>query len=111
MNKKILIVAVGLALAGGFVYFARNYKQPPAQQTLGLIKADGPVIRNICVETIQNLSHQPVNMDGIDDEFVSQLQRVGFQANKVSTPNGSRCDATVNAELVEISGRGRRSAQ
>jgi hypothetical protein len=111
MKKTIVIAAVGLVLAGGLLYFARDSKQPPVQQTQGLIKAGTPVIENICVENIQNLSHQPVNMEGIDDELVAQLQRVGFSANKVATPNGKRCDATINAELVELTGRGRRSAR
>jgi hypothetical protein len=43
--------------------------------------------------------------------LVAQLQKVGFSANKVSTPNGKRCDATINAELVEITGRGRKTAR
>jgi hypothetical protein len=111
MNKKIVIAAVGIVLAGGLLYFARNSKQPPVQQTQGLIKAGTPVIENICVEAIQNLSHQTVNMEGVDDELVAQLQKVGFSANKVSTPNGKRCDATINAELVEITGRGRRTVR
>jgi hypothetical protein len=111
MNQKIVIAAVGIVLAGGLLYFARNSKQPPVQQTQGLIKANGPVIENICVENIQNLSHQPVNMDGMDDELVAQLQKVGFSANKVSTPNGKPCSATINAELVEITGRGRKTAR
>ncbi len=111
MNKKIVVAAVGIVLAGGLLYFARNSKQPPVQQTQGLIKAGTPVIENICVEAIQNLSHQTVNMDGIDDELVAQLQKVGFSANKVSTPNGKRCDATINAELVEITGRARKTAR
>src|SRR5580700_7109975 len=111
MKKTIVIAATGIVLAGGLLYFARDSKQPPVQQTQGLIKAGTPVIENICVENIQNLSHQPVNMEGIDDELVAQLQRVGFSANKVATPNGKRCDATINAELVEITGRGRKTAR
>src|SRR5580704_3658817 len=111
MKKTIVIAATGIVLAGGLLYFARNSKQPPVQQTQGLIKAGTPVIENICVETIQNLSHQTVNMEGVDDELVAQLQKVGFSANKVSTPNGKRCDATINAELVEIAGRGRKTAR
>jgi len=111
MKKTIVIAAVGIVLAGGLLYFTRNSKQPPVQQTQGLIKAGTPVIENICVETIQNLSHQTVNMEGVDDELVAQLQKVGFSANKVPTPNGKRCDATINAELVEITGRGRKTAR
>jgi hypothetical protein len=111
MNKKIVVAAAGIALAGGLLYFARNAKQPPVQQTQGLIRRNAPLVETICVENIQNLSHQAVNMDGIDDELVAQLQKVGFQSRKISDPAGKRCDATVNAELAEISGRGRKTAR
>jgi hypothetical protein len=69
------------------------------------------VIETICVETVQNLSHQQVNMDGIDDESVAQLQKVGFQAHKIANPDGKPCSATINAELVEIAGRTRKTAR
>jgi len=108
--KKILVAAVGIALAGGLLYFARNAKQPPKQQTQGLVRTNAPVVETICVQNIQNLSHQPVDMDGIDDEAVAQLQKVGFKSRKISDP-GKQCDATVNAEVVEISGRGRKTAR
>jgi hypothetical protein len=70
-----------------------------------------PVMENICVETIQNLSHQPVSMEGIDDELVAQLQKIGFHANRISAPNVKQCDATINAELVDITGRSRKTAR
>jgi hypothetical protein len=112
MNKKILVAAVGIALAGGLLYFARNAKQPPKQHTQGLIQTKVPVIETICVEKIQNLSHQPVNMEGVDEELVTQLQTVGFRSSrKISESAGRACDATVNAELVEISGRTRKTAR
>jgi hypothetical protein len=81
-----------------------------ARQTRGIVQT-APVIENICVESIQNLSHQRVNIEGIDDELVAQLQKVGFQANRISAPDTKRCDAVVNAELVDITGRGRKSAR
>ena len=49
-------------------------------------------------------------MEGVDDELVAQLQKVGFQSHKVSDIVG-KCEATVNAELVELSGRGRKTAR
>jgi hypothetical protein len=111
VNRKILLAGAGIALAGGLLYFARNGKQPPVQQTLGLIKTNRPVIDTICIENIQNLSHRPVNMTGIGDELAVQLQKVGFQARSISNPTDQHCDATVNAEIVEISGRGRKTAR
>lgn len=111
MNKKIVVAVVGIALAGGLLYFARNAKQPPKQQTQGLIRTNAPVVDAICVQNIQNLSHQPVNMEGVDEELVAQLQTVGFRGSRKISDSGRACDATVNAELVEISGRTRKTAR
>ena len=112
MNKKILIVAVGVILAGGLLYFARNAKQPPKQQTQGLIKSNtAPPIDAICVANIQNFSHQAVNMEGVDDELVAQLQTVGFKGSRKNADAGKTCDATVNAEVADITGRGRKTAR
>lgn len=111
MNKKIVIVAIGVILAGGLLYFARNAKQPPKQQTQGLIRANGPVIDAICIEKIQNLSHQPANMEGVDDELVAQLQTLGFRGSRKTADSGKACEATVNAEVAEISGRGNKKAR
>jgi hypothetical protein len=111
MNKKILLVVAGIAIAGGLLYFARNAKQPPVQQTQGLIRSNTPVIEAICVANFQNLSQQPVNMEGVDDELVAQLQTVGFKTSHRLADSGSKCDATVNAEIVEISGHSRKTAR
>ena len=112
MNKKIIVAVVGIALAGALLYFARNAKQPPKQQTQGLIRTNVPVVDAICVQNIQNLSHQAVNMEGVDEELVAQLQTVGFRSSrKISDSAGKACDATVNGELVEISGRTRKTAR
>jgi hypothetical protein len=111
MDKKLIFVAVGVVVVGGFLYYTRTAKQAPTQQKETLVTAKGPVIDTVCVENIQNLSHQPVNMDGIDDELVAQLQKVGFNAHKIANPDGKPCGATINAELVEISGRTRKTAR
>jgi hypothetical protein len=97
--STIMMIISGLAWA--------SEPSVPAQ---GSIKA-APVVERICVETIQNLSRQSVSMEGIDDELVAQLQRVGFGANRISAPNPTRCDATINAELVDITGRSRKTAR
>ena len=94
----------------------RNNHHVPSDAKDKLVKRDvpvpTPVVETICVETIQNLSKKPVKMDGVDDELVVQLQKAGFPSSrKVSDDNGKRCDATVNAELVEISGRGQKTAK
>ena len=116
MTRKISLVAIGILLVGGLLYFVRNNHHVPSDTKDKLVKRDvpapTPVVETICVETIQNLSKKPVKMDGVDDELVSQLQKVGFPSSrKVSDDNGKQCDATVNAELVEISGRGQKTAK
>jgi hypothetical protein len=67
------------------------------------------VVKSICVTPIQNLSHKQVAMEGVDDELVTQLQKVGFAARKIS--DGGDCDASTNAEVVDITGRGRKTAR
>jgi hypothetical protein len=111
MKTKIIVAGAGIVLAAALFYFARNTKQPPVQQTQGLIRPDARTVNIVCVETIQNLTHQPVDMDGVDDELVAQLQKVGFQSRKASDVAGKQCEATVNAELAELSGRGRKTAR
>jgi len=110
MKTKIVVAGAGIVLAAALFYFARNTKQPPVQQTQGLIRPDARTVNVVCVEKIQNLSHQVVDMEGVDDELVAQLQKVGFQSHKVSDIVG-KCEATVNAELAELSGRGRKTAR
>ncbi len=111
MKTRIMVAGAGIVLAAALLYFARNAKQPPVRQTQGLIRPDAKTVATVCVEKIQNLSHQPVDMDGVDDELVAQLQKVGLQSHKVSDNTGKQCEATVNAELVELSGRGRKTAR
>jgi len=69
-----------------------------------------PPVKSICVTPIQNLSHKKVAMDGVDDEFVTQLNKAGFVSQKISNGAG-QCDATTNAELIDITGRGRKTAR
>lgn len=111
MNKKIVFAAAAIVLAGGLLYFVRHTKQPPKEQTLGLIGRPRPVVETICTENIQNYSHQPVNMEGIDDALVAQLQKVGFKSSRKIGDPGRACDATMNAELVEISDHSRKTAR
>jgi hypothetical protein len=111
MKTKIIVAGAGIVLAAALLYFARNTKQPPVQQAQGLIRPDARTVSVVCVEKVQNLSHQSVDMDGVDEELVAQLQKVGLQSHKVSDVTGKQCEATVNAELVELSGRGRKTAR
>jgi hypothetical protein len=107
MKNKLGIAAVAILLAVGAYYSIRNAKHNPAPGSL--VKAT-PVVKSICVEPIQNLSHKPVVMDGVDDELVAQLHKVGFESRKISD-GGSPCEATTNAEVVDVSGRGRKTAR
>lgn len=107
--NKILAGAAALALLGGGVYFAlRNTKFPPDGAAAGTIGKSASV-KSICVTPIQNFSHKQLRLDGLDDELVGQLQKVGFAARKLA--DGGSCDASTNAEVVEVSGRGRKTAR
>ncbi len=104
------MAAVVVLLAAGFYFTERNRKHPAADPALASIAKNTPVVKSICVTPIQNLSHKTLAMDGIDDELVAQLQKVGFESRKISAA-GNQCDATTNAEVVDVSGRGRKTAR
>jgi hypothetical protein len=110
MKNALAIAAVVILLAIGVYYSVHNAKHPADDPALSSIVKTTPVVKSICVTPIQNLSHKPVAMDGIDDELVSQLHKVGFEARKLSD-GGAQCDATTNAEVADISGRGRKTAR
>jgi hypothetical protein len=118
MIKKISVIAAVIAVAGVLLYLSRSTSHSPVadRATTRPVPdaplAKTPVVQTICVVTIQNLSHRPMNMDGIDDELVVQLQKTGFTSSrKVTEDNGKQCDAIVNGELVELSGRARKTAR
>ena len=105
MRNKLALAAIVTLLGIGAYYSVRNAKHP----VLNSIVDAKPVVHSICVEPIQNLSHRPVGMDGVDDELVAQFRKVGFEARKVS--DGGKCDAVTNAEVVDVTGRGRKTAR
>jgi len=108
--KNVLAIAAVVILLGAAVYFSsRNPKHPADDPTTGSFVKAAPVVKSICVTPIQNLSHKTVAMDGVDEELVSQLHKVGFESRRIS--EGGQCDATTNAELVDITGRGRKTAR
>jgi hypothetical protein len=107
MKNKLGIAAVAILLAIGAYYSIRNGKHDPAPGSI--VKAT-PVVKSICVEPVQNLSHKPVAMEGVDDELVAQLHKVGFESRKKSA-SGGQCDAVTNAEVVDVTGRGRKTAR
>lgn len=110
MKEKLAIAAVAILLAIGFYYSVHNAKHPADDPALSSLVKAAPVVKSICVTPIQNLSHKPVTMDGIDDELVAQLHKVGFESRKISD-GGGQCDATTNAEVVDITGRARKTAR
>ena len=109
MKNTLAIAAVAVLLAVGIYYTVHNAKHPADDPALSSLVKSTAVVKSICVTPIQNVSHKTVAMDGIDDELVSQLQRVGFAARKIS--DGGSCDASTNAEVVDITGRGRKTAR
>lgn len=108
MKEKLAISALAI-LVGVGLYYSHNAKQPADNPALSSIAKVTSVVKSICVTPIQNLSHKQVAMDGIDDEFVTQLNKAGFVSQKASS--GGKCDAMTNAELVDITGRGRKTAR
>jgi hypothetical protein len=110
MKEKLAIAAVAALLGYGLYYSVHNAKHPADDPALSSIAKATPVVKSICVTPIQNLSHKNVTMDGVDDEFVTQLRKVGFVSQKISD-GGAKCDATTNAEVVDITGRGRKTAR
>jgi hypothetical protein len=109
MKNTLAIAAVAILLGAGAYYSIHNEKHFVDDPKSGSLVKATPVVKSICVTPIQNLSHKPVAMEGIDDELVSQLHKVGFESRKVSV--GAVCDATTNAEVVDITGRGRKTAR
>jgi hypothetical protein len=99
MKEKLAITALAI-LVGVGLYYSHNAKQPADNPALSSIARVAPAVKSICVT--------PVAMDGVDDEFVAQLNKVGFVSQKASS---GKCDATTNAELVDITGRGRKTAR
>ena len=106
MKEKLAITALAI-LVGIGLYYSHNTKHPTDNTALSSIAKVTPVVKSICVTPIRNLSHKNVSMDTVDDEFVAQLNKVGF----VSQKGSGKCDATTNAELVDITGRGRKTAR
>src|ERR1019366_7251241 len=110
MKEKLAIAAVATLLGVGLYYSVHNGKHPADDPALSSIAKVTPVVKSICGTPIQNLSHKKVPMDGVDDELVAQLHKVGFESRKISD-GGGQCDATTNAEVVDIYGHGRKTAR
>jgi hypothetical protein len=109
MKNALGLTVVALLIAVG-LYYSHGARQLAGEAAVNSLVKATPVIKSICVTPIQNLSHKPVAMEGVDDELVAQLHKVGFESRKISV-DGGQCDATTNAEVVDISGRGRKIAR
>jgi hypothetical protein len=109
MKNRLAVAAVAILLAIGLYIAVHNAKHPADDPALSSIVKATPVVKSICVTPIQNLSHKKVAMEGVDDELVSQLHKVGFESRKIS--DGGQCDATTNAEVVDVTGRARKTAR
>lgn len=109
MKNALTLFALAILVAVG-LYYAHNTRHLPDDPAVGSLLKTAPVMKSICVTPIQNLSHKPLALDGIDEELVAQLHKVGFESRKVSK-SGDACDAITNAEVMDISGRGRKTAR
>jgi len=110
MKNILAVAAVAALLAIGIYYSTKSTRHPSDDPALSSLAKAAPVVKSVCVEPVQNLSKKPVAMDSVDDEFVAQLHRAGFESRK-SSASGGACDAVTNAEIVEITGRGRKTAR
>ena len=110
MKNKLAVAGAVILLAIALYYSVRNARHPADDPALSSIVKPRPLVLSICVEPIQNLSHKPLAMDGVDDQFVAELRKEGFQSRKIAD-SGAECDATTNAEVVDITGRARKTAR
>lgn len=110
MKNVLGVAGVAILLAVGVYYSFKNARHPVVDPALINIVKNAPVVKSICVEPIQNRSNKALVMDGVDDEFVAKLRNTGLTARKISDAGG-QCDANTNAEIVDISGRGRKTAR
>ncbi len=75
MKMKIAVVGAGIVLAAALFYFARNTKQPPVQQTQGLIRPDAIALAragatSILMDAPSNRPPEmraPVSKDDVDN--------------------------------------------
>ena len=92
MKEKFAIGALALLIGVG-LYYSHNAKipadDPAVSSSIARVTA---VVKSICVTPMQNLTNKNLAMDGLDDEFVGQLNKVGF----VSQKGAGKCDATSN---------------
>jgi hypothetical protein len=108
MKEKLTIAAMAVLLGVGLYYSVHNAKQSADDPAVSSSIANvAPVVKSICVTPTQNLTRKNLAMDGLDGEFVAQLTKVGF----VSQKGAGTCDATAHAEVVDITGRGRKTAR
>jgi hypothetical protein len=118
MNRALLVIA-GLVAAAGVFYLSRTEYPPKNEQVQGALGgrrlAHGATV---CVNGIQNLSEQKPNLEGIDDDLVGQLNKVGYRARLLSgqgkhdAPGAAgTCEATVFGEIVNLKGKDKAEAE
>jgi hypothetical protein len=109
IKNAFATIAVILLLALGLYSSIYNLKHPADDPVMSIFVRPSPVVKSICVAPIQNFSHELVAVDGFDDELVVELHKAGFESRKIA--DGGQCDATTNAEVVDIFGGGRKTAR
>jgi hypothetical protein len=110
MRNAFAAAAAAALIAIGVYYTIKDTRHPADDPALSSIAKAAPSVKSICVEPVRNLSKKPVAMDNVDDELVAQLHSAGFESRKISA-GGAACDAVTNAEIVDITGRGRKTAR
>ncbi len=117
--KKAALALIGLIGAGGVFYLSRTNYPPGNAQVQGAL-GGRRLAQNatVCVTPINNLSEQKSDLDGITDEMVGQLNKVGYRARLVSGQGRNdhpqalaNCDATVYGEVANLKGKDRGEAE
>jgi len=113
MNRKIWIGIAGAAAVVVLWKAPRDRDRTPLEDSLAFsTAATAPPMDTVCVEPIQNLSHHAANLDGVEEELANRLRNAGFSGSRrILDAGGKGCEAFINAELVDLSGRGRKTAK
>ena len=111
--KKILLVLTGAIAAAGIYYVSRTPYPPVNEQVQGALGARRLAQgAKVCVNKIQNKSGKPLDMNGVDDDLVSQLSSAGFKASAAAAGSSdSACDGSVYGEIVALKGKDRMEAE
>ncbi len=108
MKKSVFILAGAIA-AAGIDYVSRTPYPPPNEQVQGALGARRLAHgAKVCVNRIENRSGKQLDMNGVDDDLVAQLNTAGFKAGPGVAAG---CDGSVYGEITALKGKERMEAE